>query len=304
MAGDVETSESRSGGGLVAVETRSGEEGYHGQAFLYDRQNNWGARNPFSRWVQNTGTAADPVFSAVPYTPTDNETISGLGLGSHLRRNLPGLRNGLFWFAALDSYNRNDPGLAIVRNPSKFFETLEPTSPALQLLSAQLGESSTQAWSDYLGIPRAGVAPLGLEQLATLLGPAARSGARWVGFARLDWTAGERQRFTVEGNGSRSNSPGGGISGVSETYGSHSFGSTKPPRSRFSRAGNPTSLRIFSPSPRSRTPAAFSLPGPAHRAPRAAIARLKFSVAADRRGLELWLHYWQPIPLRLRQLPR
>jgi hypothetical protein len=227
VAGSVETSESRSGGGLVSVETRSGEEGYHGQAFLYDRQNTWGARNPFSRWLRNTGTAADPVFTAMPYTPSDNEVTTGLGLGSRLRLNLPGLRNGLSWYAALDRYRRNDPGLATVKNPSRFFATLEPTSPSIQLLGAQLGESSTQAWSDYLGIPRAGFVPLGLEQLASLLGPTARSGSRWVGSARLDWTAGERQSFTVEGNSSRSSSPGGGISGMSETYGSHSFGSSE-----------------------------------------------------------------------------
>jgi hypothetical protein len=227
VAGDVETGEPNSGGGLVSVETRSGEEGYHGQAFLFDRQNTWGAQNPFTQWVQNTGTAANPVFAALPYTPPDHEEISGLGLGSRIRRNLPGLRGGLFWFAALDRYNRNDPGVATVQNPSNFFAALEPTSPAIQLLGAQLGESSTQAWSDYLGIPRAGLAPLGLEQLNALLGPAARSSSRWVGFARLDWTAGERQHFTLEGTGSRSNSPGGGMSGVSETYGSHSFGSSE-----------------------------------------------------------------------------
>jgi len=227
VAGTVGTSEARSAGGLVSVETRSGEEGYHGQAFLYDRQNTWGAQNPFTQWVRNTGTANNPVFAAVPYTPPDHETISGVGLGSRLRRNLPGLRNGLFWFAALDRYNRNDPGLSTVRNPSNFFATLEPTTPVIQLLSAQLGESSTQAWQDYLGIPRAGLTPLGLEQLDALLGPAARSSSRWVGFARLDWTAGERQRFTVEANGSRSNSPGGGMTSVSEEYGSHSFGSNE-----------------------------------------------------------------------------
>jgi hypothetical protein len=227
VAGDAETSKSRFGGGLVSVETRSGEEGYHGQAFLYDRQNTWGAQNPFTQWVRNTGTAANPVFAAVPYTPPDHEVVSGLGLGSHLRRNLPGLRNGLFWFAALDRYSRNDPGLATVRNPSEFFAALEPTSPAIQLLGAQLGESSTQAWSDYLGVPRAGLAPLGLEQLDVLLGPAARSSSQWVGFARLDWTAGERHRFTLEGIRSRWNSPGGGITSLSENYGSHSFGTSE-----------------------------------------------------------------------------
>ena len=304
VAGDVETGEPNSGGGLVSVETRSGEEGYHGQAFLFDRQNTWGARNPFTQWVQNTGTATNPVFAAVSYTPPDHEEISGLGLGSRIRSNLPGLRGGLFWFAALDRYNRNDPGVATVQNPSNFFSALEPTSPAIQLLGAQLGESSTQAWSDYLGIPRAGLAPMGLEQLNSLLGPAARSSSRWVGFARLDWTAGERQHFTLEGTGSRSNSPGGGMSGVSETYGSHSFGSSEAAQqSIMLRWQSYLTANLLAVTQASFARSILSAQPGAPSAIEQQWLASKFSTAADRRGLELWFHHRQPIPFRLRQLP-
>ena len=34
-----------------------------------------------------------------------------------------------------------------------------------------------------------------------MLGPAPRTAAQWVGFARIDWQAAERQRFTLEGIG-------------------------------------------------------------------------------------------------------
>jgi hypothetical protein len=51
------------------------------------------------------------VFTPEPYTPPDHETTWGIGVGSRIRR------DKLFWFAALDGYNRNDPGLAMVKHP-------------------------------------------------------------------------------------------------------------------------------------------------------------------------------------------
>ena len=66
-----------------------------------------------------------------------------------------------------------------------------------------------------------------LETLAGLLGPAPRTAQQWTGFARLDWQAAERHRFTLEGIGATWNSPGGGLTRVSENYGNHSFGSSK-----------------------------------------------------------------------------
>ena len=43
---------------------------------------------------------------------------------------------------------------------------------------------------------------------------------------RIDWQAAERHHFTLEGIGADLNAPGGGLTRVSETYGSHSFGSS------------------------------------------------------------------------------
>ncbi len=146
-------------------------------------------------------------------------------MGSRIRR------DKLFWFGAIDSYRRNDPGVAMVKNPSEFFNLPEPTSAAVTLLSAQLGESTNQAYNDYLGVSAAddwqSPQAAGLEQLAGLLGPAARTAAQWVGFARIDWQAAERHHFTLEGIGADWNAPGGGLTRVSEDYGNHSFGSSE-----------------------------------------------------------------------------
>src|SRR6202034_2460597 len=127
VAGNVEAEGMRSAGGRTSIRTQSGSDWLHGQGFLFDRQNTWGARNPFTQWVQNTGSAETPNFTAVPFTPPDHEIVWGLGMGSEIRR------KKVFWFGALDSYRRNDPGLATLKNPGEFFTLPEPASPEVVL---------------------------------------------------------------------------------------------------------------------------------------------------------------------------
>jgi len=216
-AGNVQSEASRGSGGRMNVETQRGTDSLHGQGFLYDRQSAWGAQNPFTQWVKETAPATattTPTFAAEPYTPPDHETTWGLGLGSRNRR------DKLFWFAAVDSYQRNDPGLAAVKTPDEFFA--QPSNDQMQVLGARLGLSSTNP----VGGGLAAYAPM-LETLDGLLGPAARTATQWTAFGRLDWEAAERHRFTLEGTGARWNSPGGGLTRVSETYGNHSFGSSR-----------------------------------------------------------------------------
>jgi hypothetical protein len=228
VAGNVEVEGSRAAGGRMNVETERGANGLHGQGFLFDRQNTWGAQNPFTQWVKETAPATEatsPVFTAEPYTPPDHETTWGLGAGSQIRR------DKLFWFAALDSLKRNDPGLSMVKHPylcanppqcteqTGFFA--QPSNDQMQVLSARLGLSSSNPVA-------AGLAAYSkmLEALDGLLGPAARTATQWVGFSRIDWKAAERHQFRLEGIGATWDSPGGGLTGVSETYGSSSFGSS------------------------------------------------------------------------------
>jgi hypothetical protein len=256
-AGNAEVEGARAGGGQVSVTTQQGGPGLHGQAFLFDRQNTWGARNPFTQWVTDTSDPSAPFtplapFNATPfpvfdnfqystlqsglpqsYTPPDHETVWGVGVGSEWKK------RKLFWFAALDSYHRNDPGVAMVKHPyvletascqsfgpcpppptvAGFFSL--PTDDELQVLSARLGLGSANplppALTAYSQM---------LEALDGLLGPAPRTASQWVGFGRLDWQAAERHRFTLESIGARWNSPGGGLTRLSENYGNHSFGNS------------------------------------------------------------------------------
>ena len=216
-AGNAEADEMRTAGGRVNVETARGINGLHGQGFLFDRQNTWGAKNPFTQWVQQTAPATlitSPVFTPEPYTPPDHESVWGFGVGSQLRR------DKLFWFGALDTYRRNDPGLATVKHPDDFFA--QPSNDQMQVLSARLGLSGTNPVAEGLN---------SYSQLLTtlngLLGPAPRTASQWVGFARIDWNAAERHRFTFEAIGGHWNAPGGGLTEVSEPYGTNSFGSSR-----------------------------------------------------------------------------
>jgi hypothetical protein len=216
-AGNIEAEGARAAGGRTNVETQRGTNGLHGQGFLFDRQNTWGAQNPFTQWVKETAPATlitSPVFTAESYTPPDHETVWGIGLGSQIRR------DKMFWFAALDWNQRNDPGLATVKNPGEFFA--QPSNDQMQVLSARLGLGGANPVAEGL----AAYSTM-LETLDGLLGPAPRTAAQWVGFSRIDWKAAERHRFTLEGIGARWNSPGGGLTRVSESYGTNSFGSSQ-----------------------------------------------------------------------------
>jgi hypothetical protein len=217
VAGNVEAEGSRAAGGRMNVETERGENGLHGQGFLFDRQNTWGAQNPFTQWVKETAPATEtttPVFTAEPYTPPDHETTWGVGIGSQIRR------DKLFWFAALDGYRRNDPGLSTVKTPAEFFA--QPSNDQMQVLSARLGLSSSNPVAEGL----AAYSKM-LEALDGLLGPAPRTAKQWVAFSRIDWQVAERHRLTLEGIGATWDSPGGGLTQVSESYGTNSFGSSQ-----------------------------------------------------------------------------
>jgi len=242
VAGNVEAEGMRSAGGRTTIRTESGSNALHGQGFLFDRQNTWGARNPYSQWVTQTAPAnltfdpsgSVPVFTPEPFTPPDHESVWGLGAGSTIRR------DKLFWFAAVDSYHRNNPGLSMVKHPldlcgnvnvsgqctypAGFFET--PTNCQLAVLSARLGIAGGQSPDCVAGLVQ-GLSAYStmLGTLSSLLGPSPRTAAQWVGFARIDWQAAERHHFTVEGIGGDWSAPGGGLTRLSENYGNHSFGS-------------------------------------------------------------------------------
>ena len=53
-AGNVEAAGVRTAGGRTGIETEHGGNALHGQGSYFDRQNSWGARNPFTQWLQQS----------------------------------------------------------------------------------------------------------------------------------------------------------------------------------------------------------------------------------------------------------
>jgi hypothetical protein len=198
------------------IVTERGANRLHGQGFAFSHQDLWGAKNPFTQWISETAPASlitVPVFTPQPYSPPDREWTWGVGVGGVLRR------DRLFWFASTDGFQRTDPGVSTVKHPDHFFA--QPSNDQMQVLSARLGLSSANPVAAGLG-----AYSRMLETLAGLLGPASRASSQLSGFGRLDWKPGERNRLTLEGSGANLDSSGGGLTRASETYGTHSFGSS------------------------------------------------------------------------------
>lgn len=197
--------------------TQRGSNQLHGQAFLFDRHNLLAAQNPFAQWVKETAPATAtsvPQFGATPHSPGDQRLTWGLGAGGRLPH-----RRGT-WFAALDGDMRNNPAVATPRHAEDLFA--QPSNDEMEVLSARLRLSVANPVSE--GLQEYSKV---LEELAGLMGPADRSSRLWTGFARIDLSAGERNRLSFEANASDWHATGGGLTRVSEPYGSHSFGSPK-----------------------------------------------------------------------------
>ena len=216
QAGNGEIESGYAATGEMKAHSTRGTNGLHGQAFLYGRGNFFNALNPFTQELKETSPATSttiPVFTPFSYSPDDLEITWGAGIGGHIRK------NKLFWFAALDGYQRNNPAVASLRHEDLFFAP--PAIDQMELLATQLGEVG-----NALVQGTAAYSPL-LETLNSLLGPTPRSARQWIGFARVDWQQSERNHWTAEGNIALWNAPGGALTRTSETYGNHSFGNSK-----------------------------------------------------------------------------
>lgn len=194
----------RAAGGVVNTVTKSGTNEIHGEAYFYDRDNSWGATNPYTTL---TTQSAPGVFTTSPYKPKDIRTMWGFGVGGPL------IKDKLFWFVAFDDYHRNFPGTAIPSSPKSFFAT--PGSSDLTTLSSRLGVSKDQALTLYNN---------GLNGLLTMLGPVPRKGDQTIVFPKIDWNINQGNHASVSVNRMRWASPAGIQTQSSNTFGIASFG--------------------------------------------------------------------------------
>ncbi len=201
----------RSAGGVVNTVTKSGGNELHGEGYFYDRNNEWGATNPFTTVTTQTSPG---VFTSSPFKPSDVRYIGGFGVGG------PIIKDKLFFFFAFDRYSRNFPGVATATSPAAFFAA--PTAAQINTLAQNIFNTATpsasqlaQAQTDYTN---------GLNSLLAELGSVPRTGDQTIFFPKIDWQINSRNHVSFEVNRMRWASPAGIQTQTSVTDGIASFG--------------------------------------------------------------------------------
>src|SRR5947209_9193157 len=206
----------RAAGGVINTVTKSGTNQFHGIAAFYDRDNQWGASNPYV-------TLTNPdTFVSSPYKPKDKRLQYGFGVGG------PIIKDRLFWFYTFDQQHRDFPGTARVGTPSVFFSQPGATSTCTGNSAQCTGTTGASTLASNLKIPYAQAAQLYTQGLSLIaaneLGKVARKGDQTINFPKLDWVVNNNNRFSVSYNRLRWDSPAGIQTQASNTFGATSFG--------------------------------------------------------------------------------
>jgi len=194
----------RSAGGVINTVTKSGTNEIHGTAYFYDRNNSWGATNPFTTITTQTSPG---VFTTSPFKPTNVRYMWGFGVGG------PIVKDKLFWFLSYDGYHLNYPGNGVATSPSAFYAT--PSSSTISTLASRLGVTTTQAQTLYTN---------GLNDLNSMLGTVPRTGDQDILLPKVDWVINTKNRLSLTANRMRWWSPAGIQTQATNTYGVASFG--------------------------------------------------------------------------------
>ncbi len=179
-------------GGVVNAVTKSGTNQFHGSLFFYDRDNEYGAINPFFK----TGVynATNGTVTQVSIKPTDKRQQWGGTFGGPL------LHDRLFFFYAYDQQHRNFPAVATAQ--PTFFNITDST----QNICAK-GVSAQQCLLNR-GLSSAQIAT-GVQYLNALTGTVPRVGDQIINFPKLDWTINNGNNASISYNRMRWDSPGG-----------------------------------------------------------------------------------------------
>jgi hypothetical protein len=180
-------------GGALAVVSRAGAEGLHGDGYVLSRDSALAATNPFSLVTHYK----DGVVTTAAVKPAGELTALGVAVGAPLAglvTRLHGMPSGLrraTVFASVDAQLRDDQ---IVSTPAVgSFYALSAEQVAL-LGTRGVSAGATQAALNYLD---------------SLTGTTARHAYRIQSFARVDEKLGGRDEMTLSYRGSRFDSPAG-----------------------------------------------------------------------------------------------
>lgn len=244
----------RAAGGVLNAVTKSGGNTIHGQAYFYDRDNGWGAFNPFTTLTSvsvPTG-GGNPVVATNPFKAKDWRKRWGFGIGG------PILHDKLFFFYAFDQYKRNFPGVSKPSNPGVFFgqwaDLALPTGSSCTATSSKTtytppsGQTATQgdifacalAYRVYGGNYATAAANYdqllfgtAVSSVTGLSGPGLyddvspvvpRTGDEVLNTPKLDWQINQKEHLSILYHRERWDSPGGVQTQTSNNYALDTFG--------------------------------------------------------------------------------
>jgi len=203
----------RAAGAVINTLTKSGSNQYHGEVYFYDRDNEWGATNPFTTLTTNqNGT-----FVTNPYKPKDVRKIYGFQAGG------PILKDRLFFSFTFDRYDKDYPGTAKATSPTAFFAA--PSAATINTFAQRENglfpnQTPTQAQIDQATTDYNN----GLNDLLSETGPVPRKGQATIFFPKVDWTINSKNHASFTFNRMRWGSPAGIQTQASNTFGIASFG--------------------------------------------------------------------------------
>ncbi|HVW76583.1 MAG TPA: carboxypeptidase regulatory-like domain-containing protein [Alloacidobacterium sp.] len=234
----------RAAGGVINSITKSGTNDLHGELYFYDRDNNWGAFNPFT--TTSVYNPATNTISSGPYKPKDWRKEWGLAIGGPL------VKDKLFWFYAYDQYKRNFPGTAKPSSPNSFFAFPDaPTTSAGDTVSVQGVSYTCNTATGYLAGPSSSSSAYALDAsacalaaranlgsygggvtayengligLLSNLGSVPRTGDQVINTPKIDWQITDREHASFLYHRLRWDSPGGVQTQATNNYAIDTFG--------------------------------------------------------------------------------
>jgi hypothetical protein len=220
----------RSAGGVINTVTKSGGNKLHGELFFYDRDNDFGATNPYTQLT--TQIPNSNAFQTSVYKPKDWRKQWGFGAGGPL------IHDKLFWFYAYDQSQRNFPGTARASDPADTFAAADSNLPpgttcangvfSGNVANAAPGDSDACQEQNALNLGSYQAAAAYYEQglgiISSFLGTVPRHSDQVLNFPKLDWQITEKNRLTLQYNRLRYSSPAGVETQASNFDGRASFG--------------------------------------------------------------------------------
>ncbi|HET9713754.1 MAG TPA: carboxypeptidase regulatory-like domain-containing protein, partial [Pyrinomonadaceae bacterium] len=184
----------RSAGGVINAVTKSGTNEFHGSAFLYARNNKWGARNPNTFITQ----LINGVPTRVALKPKDERYQFGGTIGG------PIVKEKAFFFVSYDEQKRDFPGVAVFSTANYLGTVNRSNLTSRGLTNAQIDST--------------------LTYLNSLTGETPRRGDQRLFLPKLDWYITPNNQFTATYNRLRWNSPAGVQTGATVTRSRTGFG--------------------------------------------------------------------------------